>query len=145
MRGKILVVLIGVVGVAALGLTQQQNQMFTGISTGRMLIEVNATTQTLDALDVSCKVITNGGDADGSVNNLPSAVQGMCVVFASVEAQVITVDAADGDTILGIAGVAAGESIDSPGAVGDYIKLVAVDDAEWAIVAIGGAWADGDP
>jgi len=39
--------------------------------------------------------------------------------------------------------VGAGDAIDSPGAVGNFICLMAIDDTRWVTVGRSGAWIDG--
>ena len=41
------------------------------------------------------------------------------------------------------ASVGAGDAIDSPGAVGDSITLIGIDDSRWITKGIKGVWVDG--
>jgi hypothetical protein len=96
-------------------------------------------------------VYTNLGDTDGADLTLPdieAAGVGSCIVFTATAAQVFCLEAAaDDDIALGIdaAGVliGVGESIDSPGAAGNTITLLATSADMWATIAISGVWADG--
>jgi hypothetical protein len=58
---------------------------------------------------------------------------------------VITIDPVDGaDTIyLDGASVGAGDAIDSPGAVGNYIALMAIDGTRWITLGRSGVFVDG--
>jgi len=66
------------------------------------------------------------------------------VMFYDIGGGVITVDPVDGtDTIyLNGTSVGAGDAIDSPGAVGDFICLMAIDDTRWVTVGRSGVWID---
>jgi len=126
MMKKAIPIAIFALCLLTLGLSQQTKQYNTSQMTQRMRTEVEIGTRSLDDLDASCTVFTNWNDTDGSVLNLPVAEDGMCVVAVDLEGQAITIDAQPQDLIVNIdAGVAAGESIDSPGSAGDRVKLVA--------------------
>ena len=84
-------------------------------------------------------------DADVIDYTLPGAAAGLVVLFYDIGGGVITVDPVDGtDTIyLDGATVGAGDAIDSPGAVGNFICLIAIDDTRWITVGRSGTWIDG--
>jgi len=104
-------------------------------------------TTTID-LDTSEKarnaMIINNADSVLDVT-LPPAVAGLDVWVYSRYAQVVTIDVDDGVDIILLNGasVGAGDSIDSPGTVGDYIHLVAIDDTYWITLEQNGTWIDG--
>ncbi|MBT7081669.1 MAG: hypothetical protein HN929_09430 [Chloroflexi bacterium] len=74
---------------------------------------------------------------------LPAAVAGMNVLLYSDDANVKTIDP-NGTDHIWLNGVdnGAGNSIDSPAAVGDYIVLVAFSDNNWYSVGQSGVWID---
>lgn len=76
---------------------------------------------------------------------LPGAEAGLVVMIYDLGGGVITIDPADGtDTIyLDGASVGAGDAIDSPGAVSNYISLMAIDDTRWITMGRSGTWVDG--
>ncbi len=84
-------------------------------------------------------------DADVIDYTLPGAAAGLTVVFYDIAGGVITVDPTDGtDTIyLNGTSVGAGDAIDSPGAVGNFIALMALDDTRWVTIGRSGVWVDG--
>ena len=72
---------------------------------------------------------------------LPAAVAGMNVLLYSDDATVKTIDPNGNDHIwLNGVDLTAGVSINSPGAVGDYIVLVAFADNNWYSVGQSGVW-----
>lgn len=74
---------------------------------------------------------------------LPAAVVGMNVLLYSDDATVKTIDPNGTDHIwLNGADNGAGNSIDSPGAVGDYIVLVAFSNNNWYSLGQSGTWID---
>ena len=86
-------------------------------------------------------------DADVIDFTLPAAAAGLVVIFMDIGGGVITIDPVDGtDTIyLNGTSVGAGDEIDSPGDVGDFIALWAVDDTRWFSVGRSGTWVDANP
>ena len=84
-------------------------------------------------------------DADVIDFTLPGAAAGLVVIFYDIGGGVITIDPVDGtDTIyLNGTSVGAGDAIDSPGAVGDFIALWAVDATRWLTIGRSGTWVDG--
>jgi hypothetical protein len=86
------------------------------------------------------------GDADVIDYTLPGAAAGLSACFFAGEfTGVITIDPVDAtDTIyLDGASVGAGDAIDSPGTVGDFICLAAVDATKWYTFGRSGTWVDG--
>ena len=84
-------------------------------------------------------------DADVIDYTLPAAEAGLVVLFYDIAGGVITVDPYDvTDTIyLNGVSVGAGDAIDSPGAVGDFIALMAIDATRWISLGRNGVWIDG--
>ena len=68
-------------------------------------------------------------------------------MFYDIGGGVITIDPVDGtDTIyLNGSTVGAGDEIDSPGNVGDFIVLMAIDATRWITMGRNGAWVDANP
>jgi len=86
------------------------------------------------------------GDADAIDYTLPGAAAGLSVCFMAGEfTGVITVDPVDGtDTIyLNGASIGAGDVIQSPGTVGDFICLIAIDSTKWYTLGEINTWVDG--
>lgn len=83
-------------------------------------------------------------DADVIDYTLPGAAAGLVVMFYDIGGGVITIDPVDGtDTIyLNGTSVGAGDAIDSPGAVGDFICLMAIDATRWVTMGRSGLWID---
>jgi hypothetical protein len=83
-------------------------------------------------------------DADAIDYTLPDAAPGLGSVFYDDAGGVITVDPQDGDYIrLNDTDLAAGNAIDSPGAKGNYIMLIALDYDHWVTLGRSGVWVDG--
>jgi len=127
-----------------------------GAATGTSLaVTGNLTGCTSVTLDTDASVVLTAADckraarinndADAIDYTLPAAAAGLVVVFYDIAGGVITIDPVDGtDTIyLDGASVGAGDAIDSPGAAGDYIALMAIDDTRWITVGRSGTWVDG--
>jgi len=97
----------------------------------------------LDVSDCNNEVHVND-DADVIDFSLPPAQTGLVVMFYDIAGGVITVDAAAGDVIyLNGTPLDAGDSIDSPGDVGDFIVLMAIDATRWITLGQIGTWIDG--
>ena len=83
------------------------------------------------------------GDADIIGYTLPAAAAGLSACFMAGEfTGVITIDPYDGVDTIYLDGVSAGAgvSIDSPGAVGNFICLLAIDDTKWYSLGRLGTW-----
>jgi len=106
-------------------------------------------TVTID-LDTPAKarnaMIINNADSVLDVTLHPAAA-GLDVWVYSRYAQVVTIDVDDGVDVILLNGVTvgAGDSIDSPGTVGDYIHLMAIDGTYWITLEQNGVWIDGGP
>jgi hypothetical protein len=118
----------------------------TGIISGATGITLDTdATITLTASDCKNRVRIND-DANAIDYTLPSAVSGLAIVFYDIAGGVITVDANTGDVIyLNGTALDAGDSIDSPGAVGNFICLMAIDATRWITMGRSGVWIDGGP
>lgn len=109
-------------------------------------VTLEATT-TID-LDTPAKargaMIINNADSVLDVT-LPPAAAGLDVWVYSRYAQVVTIDVDDGVDVILLNGVTvgAGDSIDSPGTIGDYIHLLAIDSTYWITLEQQGVWIDG--
>jgi hypothetical protein len=122
----------------------------TGTFTGTLAGLVGVTLDTDAAVDLATASNAAGAmrvnnDADAIDYTLPPCAAGLNVCFYGIAAGVITVDPDDGtDTIyLNGTSVGAGDAIDSPGAVGDFICLLGLDDTRWATLGRSGTWVDG--
>jgi len=118
----------------------------TGNITGATMVCLHtAATYVFSDLD-SCKNVAHfNSDADVIDFTLPGAEAGLVMMFYDIGGGVITIDPVDGtDTIyLNGTSVGAGDAIDSPGAVGDFICLMAIDATRWVTVGRSGTWIDG--
>lgn len=77
---------------------------------------------------------------------LPAAASGLSACFYDLDAtSIVTVDVQVGDVISldGVA-LAAGDSIDSAGARGDFVCLIALDTTNWLTLGRSGTWVDGN-
>ena len=131
--------------VAFCGYAYGQNITAGGIISGETSITLDTDpTIALSAGDCRNKARVNN-DADVIDYTLPAAEAGLVVVFYDIAGGVITIDPVDGtDTIyLNGTSVGAGDAIDSPGNVGDFISLMAIDDTRWVTVGRSGVWLDG--
>lgn len=77
--------------------------------------------------------------------NLPAPETGMAACFRAATAQVLTVDVASVSDSIILDGVtlSGGNSIDSAGAAGDYVCLLAVSSTQWETWGRSGTWVDG--
>ena len=127
----------GTVGAAAI--------TATGIISGMSSITLDTDpTEVLTA--AMCKnMIRFNNDADVIDYTLPAAEAGLVVMFYDIGGGVITIDPYDGtDTIyLNGTAITAGYAIDSPGVVGDFICLIAIDATRWLTAGRSGTWVDG--
>jgi len=84
-------------------------------------------------------------DADVIDYTLPAAESGLVVLFYDIAGGVITIDPFDGTDTIYLDGVSvgAGDAIDSPGAIGNFIALMAIDDTRWISLGRSGTWIDG--
>jgi hypothetical protein len=103
-------------------------------------------TISLDQSDCNNELHINA-DADAVFFALPSARKGLTVAFYDDAGGVITVDTATGDLIsLDGTDLDAGDSIDSSGAKGEAIVLIAIDATTWITWGPGnGTWVDAGP
>ena len=93
-----------------------------------------------------CKnMIRFNSDADVIDYTLPSVEAGLVVMFYDIGGGVITIDPYDGTDTIYLNGTAltAGNAIDSPGAVGNFICLIGLDDTRWVTVGRSGTFIDG--
>ena len=117
----------------------------TGTISGKTGITLDTDpTIALTVADCHNKVRFNN-DADVIDYTLPGAVAGLVIMFYDIGGGVITVDPVDGTDTIYLNGttVGAGDAIDSPGVVGNFICLMAIDDTRWVTVGRSGTWIDG--
>ena len=117
----------------------------TGIISGKTGITLD-TDATIVLTAAMCKnAVRFNNDADAIDYTLPPAEAGLPVLFYDIAGGVITIDPYDAtDTIyLNGTSVGAGDAIDSPGNVGDFIALMAIDATRWITLGRNGIWSDG--
>lgn len=117
----------------------------TGNITGSMSVTLDtASTISLSASDCLNATRINN-DADPIDYTLAAAAAGLIVLFYDIGGGIITLDPVDGtDTIYkNGSSVGAGHAIDSPGNVGDFVALMAIDDTRWITIGMSGKWVDG--
>jgi len=119
-------------------------------ATGVLVGEVPVTLDTDPTIDLTAATATRGhvrinNDDDVIDYTLPPAEAGLSVLIYSQYAQVVTIDVDDGVDVIWLDGVAltAGNAIDSPGTVGDYVSLLAIDATNWLVIGKSGTWVDG--
>jgi len=120
----------------------------SGEITGKtMVVLATAATWAITDLDSAQNVLYINDDADVIDFTLPGAVKGLVVMFYDLGGGVITIDPFDGTDTIYLNGetVGAGDEIDSPGAVGDFICLVALDATRWITTGRAGTWVDANP
>lgn len=121
------------------------NSVATAIITGKSSITLDTDpTIVLTAADCNNAIRFNN-DADVIDYTLPGAAAGLVVMFYDIGGGVITIDPVDATDTIYLNGTAltAGYAIDSPGAVGDFICLIAIDDTRWITAGRSGTWIDG--
>ena len=118
----------------------------TGTITGGTLVCLHTVAAVIFSDLDSCKNVAHfNNDADVIDFTLPGAEAGLVVMFYDIGGGVITIDPVDGEDTIYLNGtsVGAGDAIDSPGAVGDFICLMAIDATRWITVGRSGVWIDG--
>jgi hypothetical protein len=111
------------------------------VTSGTLQGKLNIITDdiTLSAAQCYGSVIVMSGGAETAT--LPAAVVGMNVLFYASGAGVKNIDPNGTDTIvLTTAALTAGYQIESPGAVGDFIALVALAANQWTAMGRSGVW-----
>jgi len=119
---------------------------------GDAIVSSGITLEGTTAIDLDTPAKARGAMIFNNANSvlditLPPAAAGLEIWAYSLYAQVVTIDVDDGVDIILLNGasVGAGDSIDSPGTVGDYIHLVAIDGTFWVTLEQSGVWIDGGP
>jgi hypothetical protein len=117
----------------------------TGQITGKTPFTLDSTGPIVLTADSCLGDIHFNNAASALDYTLPAAAIGLTVMFYDIGGGVITVDPVDGtDTIyLDGTSVGAGDAIDSPGVVGNFICLMAIDDTRWVTIGRSGTWVDG--
>jgi len=117
----------------------------TGTITGSTMLTLDTDASVVLAVGDCDNAVRYNNDADAIDYTLPGAAAGLTIMFYDIGGGVITIDPVDGtDTIyLNGTSVGAGDAIDSPGDVGDFICLMAIDDTRWVTVGRSGVWVDG--
>ena len=120
-----------------------------------LIVTGNISGLTAFSLDTDATVILTASDCKNNIRynddadvidyTLPAAAAGLVVLFYDIGGGVITIDPVDGtDTIyLNGTSVGAGDAIDSPGVVGDFVALMAIDATRWVTIGRSGVWIDG--
>lgn len=101
-----------------------------------------ATTPITLSQDDSGRLFTNEGGGALIVFNLPPALPGMSINFYCQDGDFLRIVAAAGDTIrIGILESTAGGSKTAT-AIGDYMKLIAINTTEWVSFSDFGTWTN---
>ncbi len=128
-------------------ITENSDLDFLTTGTIKGGVDIVATTTTTDSpsADEMRGSFHTSNNASGTDYTLPTAAAGLNACFYDLNGGgVITLDAAAGDEILlNGSGVGVADAIDSPGAIGDFICLVALDATNWLTVGRSGTWIDG--
>lgn len=116
----------------------------TGVITGAVSITLD-TDATIVLTAAQCRnTVRINNDADVIDYTLPDATTGLIILFYDIAGGVITIDAQAGDEIyLNGASVGAGDAIDSPGVISNFICLMAIDGTRWISLGQSGVWVDG--
>jgi hypothetical protein len=135
----------GTATLQASGITEDGTNVSFGalnmVTTGTITGAINVITDdiTLSAAQSYGSIIVMSGGAETAT--LPAAVKGMNVLFYASGAGVKNIDPNGTDTIvLTTAALAAGYQIESPGAVGDFIAMVAFANNQWTCMGRSGVW-----
>lgn len=136
MRRLILILAITVLSLNSLFAQTERTELTVGqlIVSGIFLQPQVHTDPAIVLTADDCRnVIHINGDADVIDFTLPGAELGLVVAFWDISGAVITVDPVDGvDKIwLEAADGGAGNEMESDGAIGRYVVLIAVDNTSW--------------
>jgi hypothetical protein len=117
----------------------------TGAISGNMQVTLDTDASIVLTAAMCRNAVRINNDADAIDYTLPACAAGLCIQFGDIAGGVITIDPYDAtDTIyLNYVSVGAGDAIDSPGVVGDYITLIGLDDTRWIAIGGSGLWVDG--
>jgi len=119
----------------------------TGIVSGNTGITLD-TDPAIVLTAAMCKNMARYNNDAGVIDyTLPPAAIGLVVGFYDRGPGVITIDPFDGTDEIELNGtpIGAGDEIDSPGAAGDFIVLMAIDDTTWVTWGRSGVWVDANP
>jgi hypothetical protein len=105
-------------------------------------VEAVTTTKSPAATE-SREVYTNEGDADGAAVTLPTAAAGLEYTAVVQAAQLLTINAAAGDTIRIGANVTAAAGYVRSNVVGSRVTLLAINATEWVATSVSGEWTNG--
>jgi len=147
MKKLILILAITALSIGSLFAQTYRTQLdVRGIITGSSNIKLDNGSSVVLVAD-SCHNHIRINNTAGVIDyTLPTAEVGLAIVFYDIVGGVITVDANTGDVIyLNGTALDAGDSIDSPGDVGDLIVLIAIDNTRWITLGQIGVWIDGGP
>ena len=118
-------------------------------SDGELTVKSDITLDTDPTIVLTAAMCKNAirinNDADVIDYTLPGAEIGLVVMFYDIGGGVITIDPVDGTDTIYLDGTAitAGYAIDSPGVVGNFICLIAIDGTRWITAGRSGTWIDG--
>lgn len=105
-------------------------------------VEAVTTTKSPAATE-SREAYTNEGDADGAAVTLPTAAAGLEYTAVVQAAQLLTINAAAGDTIRIGSNVTAAAGYVRSNVVGSRVTLLAINATEWVATSIAGEWTNG--
>jgi hypothetical protein len=133
-------------------LTENSSLDFLTSGSLRGQVDVVATTATTDTpttdeMRGSFHTASNVGVVTYTLPEISTIGIGASACFYDLDATAILtidVDAADVIVLNGV-DLDAGDTIDSPGARGDFICLLAIDNTNWLVLGRSGVWVDGGP
>jgi len=105
-------------------------------------VEAVTTTKSPTASE-SREVYTNEGDADGAAVTLPTAAAGLEYTGVVQAAQLLTINAAAGDTIRIGANVTGAAGYVRSNVIGSRVTLLAINATEWVATSFAGEWTNG--
>ena len=136
-------------GSPALSVASMTGSLDLGAGTISGAVVVNAVTATTDSpvageMDGHWHICSNAAGCDIT---LPTAVAGMSGCWYDTNGGgTIQLDAFAGDEILlDGAGIGVADSLDSPGGLGDFMCILAIDATNWLALGRSGVWVDGGP
>ena len=135
--------------MAVFGQGRTLNQLtVTGTLTGESSVSLDDAAGPIALTAAMCRnSIRVNDDADVIAYTLPSAEAGLVVMFLDAAGGVISVNPFDGTDHIYLdgTGIGAGDEIDSPGDLGDFIVLMALDNTRWISLGRSGVWIDAGP
>jgi len=129
--------------LSATNMTTGSLALGTGTISGGVVIETTgATPYTMGAATGQWIMADEAGAAQ---IDMPALASGSSFCVYSTTAQVISLNPSGGEHIfLAGATIGAGDELDSPGALGDFVCLLS-NGTNWYVLGLSGVWVDGGP